>query len=474
MARLNEAPPPAESVDQLKRRFIRQNRELAKNNSAQSVRIRALETEQARLLAENLSLREQIIQLQTELEHNKGHNAVRQITSVKDKLESKLLEIGGLVAELNSIHKPSSKARLSEAAPSRATEHFEWRRAMKEQAGEQDDDEILPTIREDKYFPRRTLDTEELRAVLTDAAEESPDLGPPPVAHFTDEDPIKFDPKPAIEDENDDMEVDQKDEEPLPATLSVNLETRKKRRDSSKLDLRKMSVFQSPGEDDTARASESEDSQPSKMGKKRKLSATAEDTNGEAGEKDYRDDFRFSRRSGDRDNRQPLETSHKQNTKLDPTMAAERKALGDKTNTSPKKVQKSDSKSDPKSGIKKLEFPKETARNRVRERKSRSSMVKIAPAETNGIVETVDVEIEEPEQPEQPELPPKTPAGLDLFSPASTEPSAARQESRDTPPPGDLGSSNSDATAGGRPSRRARSQVNYAEPSLSPLSRSSA
>ncbi|KAL1628033.1 hypothetical protein SLS56_006074 [Neofusicoccum ribis] len=480
MARLNEAPPPAESVDQLKRRFIRQNRELAKNNSAQSVRIRALETEQARLLAENLSLREQIIQLQTELEHNKDHNAVQQITSVKDKLESKLLEIGGLVAELNSIHKPSSKARLSEAAPSRATEHFEWRRAMKEQAGEQDDDEILPTIREDKYFPRRTLEyvdtthpcegtvligssTEELRAVLTDAAEESPDLGPPPVAHFTDEDPIKFDPKPAIEDENDDMEVDQKDEEPLPATLSVNLETRKKRRDSSKLDLRKMSVFQSPGEDDTARASESEDSQPSKMGKKRKLSATAEDTNGEAGEKDYRDDFRFSRRSGDRDNRQPLETSHKQNTKLDPTMAAERKALGDKTNTSPKKVQKSDSKSDPKSGIKKLEFPKETARNRVRERKSRSSMVKIAPAETNGIVETVDVEIEEPEQPG---LPPKTPAGLDLFSPASTEPSAARQESRDTPPPGDLGSSNSDATAGGRPSRRARSQVNYAEPSL--------
>ncbi|EKG21518.1 Shugoshin [Macrophomina phaseolina MS6] len=463
MARLNEAPPPQESVDQLKRRFIRQNRELAKNNSAQSVRIRALETEQARLLAENLSLREQVIQLQTELEHTRGHAAVEQISSVKDQLESKLMEIGSLVAELNSIKKPTYKKRASDAGPSKAMEQFEWRRAMREQAGEHDDDEILPTITEDKYYPRRTLDVDELRTVLTDATDDSPDLGPPPVVHFPDEDPIKFDPKQAMEDENDDMDVDQKEEEELlPPNISVNLETRKKRRDSSKLDLRKMSVFQSPEEEDAAKRGDLEESQPSKMGRKRKLSATAEDTNGDSNEKDYRDDFRFSRRGGDRENRQPFETSHKKNAKLDMLLNTERKALGDKTNTSPKKVQKSDSKSE----AKKPETSKEAARNRVRERKARAAMVQMTPSETNEVVERADIPTEEVQQPEQQELPPKTPAGLDLFSPVSTEPSAARQESRDTPPPGDLGAGTSEAAAGGRPSRRARSQVNYAEPNL--------
>lgn len=258
------------------------------------------------------------------------------------------MEIGSLVAELNSIQKPSYKTRPSDAGPSKAVEHFEWRRAMKEQAGEQDDDEALPTIREDKYFPRRTLEyvdttlyrrstqlmvgsADELRAVLATTTDDSPDLGPPPVAHFPDEDPIKFDPKPAAEEANDDMDVDQKEDEPLPANISVNLETRRKRRDSSKLDLRKMSVFQSPDEEDAAMRGDFEESQPSKMGRKRKLSATAEETNGDANEKDYRDDFRFSRRGGDRENRQPLETSYKQNAKLDMLLNTERKALGDST-----------------------------------------------------------------------------------------------------------------------------------------------
>ncbi len=62
-------------------------------------------------------------------------------------------------------------------------------------------------------------------------------------------------------------------------------------------------------------------------------------------------------------------------------------------------------------------------------------------------------------------LPPKTPAVEEIFSPPSTEPSTQRPESKDTPPPGDL--SSSDQTGqGGRPGRRARPQVSYKEPSL--------
>lgn len=63
-------------------------------------------------------------------------------------------------------------------------------------------------------------------------------------------------------------------------------------------------------------------------------------------------------------------------------------------------------------------------------------------------------------------FPPKTPAAEAIFSPLSTEPSTSRTESKDTPPPGELGSMNQ-AGGAGRPSRRARPQVSYKEPSLS-------
>ena len=63
------------------------------------------------------------------------------------------------------------------------------------------------------------------------------------------------------------------------------------------------------------------------------------------------------------------------------------------------------------------------------------------------------------------ELPPITPAppNLNLFSPADSQPPPMMPQTRDTPPPGDLNSSNTDAA---RTSRRQRAQVSYAEPSL--------
>lgn len=62
-------------------------------------------------------------------------------------------------------------------------------------------------------------------------------------------------------------------------------------------------------------------------------------------------------------------------------------------------------------------------------------------------------------------LPPKTPAADAIFSPPSTEPSTSRADNNDTPPPGDVTSGNQTGQAG-RPSRRARPQVSYKEPSL--------
>lgn len=63
-------------------------------------------------------------------------------------------------------------------------------------------------------------------------------------------------------------------------------------------------------------------------------------------------------------------------------------------------------------------------------------------------------------------LPPKTPAADAIFSPPSTEPSTSRADNKDTPPPSDVTSGNQTGQAG-RPSRRARPQVSYKEPSLS-------
>ena len=66
--------------------------------------------------------------------------------------------------------------------------------------------------------------------VLTDSANvtASPDLGPPPLAHFDEGDPIKFDPKP----ENLSTKTKSESREQSRA-LPANLETRKKRRESS-------------------------------------------------------------------------------------------------------------------------------------------------------------------------------------------------------------------------------------------------
>ena len=62
---------------------------------------------------------------------------------------------------------------------------------------------------------------------------------------------------------------------------------------------------------------------------------------------------------------------------------------------------------------------------------------------------------------------PETPAppANDLFSPVSSEPSGARAESRDTPPPPDLGPDMGTGSFG-RASRRPKGAVNYAQPNL--------
>lgn len=128
---------------------------------------------------------------------------------------------------------------------------------------------------------------DEIQGILDDPDSQSPDLGPPPIARFDNEEPIAFNLNPPPEESLDDAVGD-----PDPA-MSINLETRKKRRESGpKLSIRRVSVFQSPPD-----GSEETSGRGVRAGAKRKLSvredeeSTIPDTRAEA------EDFRFSRRN---------------------------------------------------------------------------------------------------------------------------------------------------------------------------------
>ncbi|OJJ42000.1 hypothetical protein ASPZODRAFT_137577 [Penicilliopsis zonata CBS 506.65] len=179
MARLNEPIGHPESVDALKRRFVRQNREIARVNSLQSLRIRSLESEVSHLLAENVSLREQNIALNQDIARLEATSLLRaNIDSVKAKLEAKLGELNDLVLDLVTIpqrlgKKPEDiatfdKEETKTSAPTGHAGISDW------SAGEQS---RLPPILEDKCFPRNTLDVQDFQELLEDGQNVPPNPG---------------------------------------------------------------------------------------------------------------------------------------------------------------------------------------------------------------------------------------------------------------------------------------------------------
>ncbi|KAJ4365155.1 hypothetical protein N0V83_008773 [Neocucurbitaria cava] len=452
MARLNEPPiapqPSAETIDAVKRRFLRQNRELAKTNSQQSIRIRSLENDCSRLLAENLSLREQVLQLHNNIE---SRPAFDHIDAVKTQLEAKIQELGGLVAGLAKIKRGDEKGRRkSLVAKRRSGGERQWRSGLGLQEVENG---MMPTITEDKYYPRRTMGADELQEALDDPDSQSPDIGPPPVSRFENEEPIAFNPSPASEEQQGGI-----DEEGEPA-LSVNLETRKKRRESGpKLNIRRVSLFESPEE------AEEGATKAIRTGAKRKFSVQEDadklQSNGEP--------FRFSRRNTP--SASETEASNEDSRPSSP----ERPVLGSSkrlncliitTNTnvaepvntdpvvSPKK-QRSSVQEKPEKNSQPLSKPRGRSRLNITRNIAQPDF---PPLQMPEPIQTAEIILDS--------LPPKTPAVEEIFSPPSTEPSTQRPESKDTPPPGDLSSSDQIGQAA-RPGRRSRPQVSYKEPSL--------
>ncbi|KAI7266344.1 hypothetical protein KC345_g8216 [Hortaea werneckii] len=476
-------PPPTDFLE-VKRRFIRQNRELAKNNSSQSLRIWSLELEVSRLLSDNLELREKVFRLEGELFTARGKTSSDAVRKVKDALLAKIGELSGVVEGLDEAAAEEQEPQ-SERSVGKPMMEGQWRE--RQPLAELMRDSQMPTIVEDKLYPRRTLNAEEIQAIRLSGtgSNESPDLGPPPVAHFDYGDPEKAPASPTQASPSRAGEDDG-----LPG-MSVNLETRRRRKDGQpKLEIQRHSILpQSPEKSDT------EPSTMLRTGAKRKLSDREID---QPIKPPTQADFTFSRKGeskaivaeAERESENgPAQQSSVETSQEFATTPPKpvRKVLGDKSvNQSPRKnsatatgkpnkPEKEESKKPEKPAPKSNPV---SARGQSRNRRG-SNIPQPSPSHdvSNNILPTV--EIPPPTADSSSEPPPKTPAApTDIFSPPPSEPSA-RQPSHPetragTPPPTDLSTLSTTSTEGGgsaagasgRPSRRARSAVNYAEPSL--------
>jgi hypothetical protein len=183
MARLNEHPAPTETnleirtshtapnaghlllltPSAVRRKFLRQNRDIARINSDQSQKIRRLENDCARLLSENLELRGQILRLEKQIEDDSARRVADHALEVKAKLEEQLSEFAALLGTLG-VEPPtkrrasgerivaSSRQSMTRSPPQRKRRVTAAdAEALAEQEGR------LPPIYENKTYPRATM-----------------------------------------------------------------------------------------------------------------------------------------------------------------------------------------------------------------------------------------------------------------------------------------------------------------------------
>ncbi|KAF2720788.1 hypothetical protein K431DRAFT_225636 [Polychaeton citri CBS 116435] len=490
MARLNEPPAvPAsaaisstsENIDALKRRFIRQNRELARCNSNQSLRIRTLENDVSRLLQDNLELREQILVVQNELHEARNGGWAAGASKVKDELQAKLAELGALVEGLDTPG-PSHLQERPNILKDRAWP-FEAQIRERQSLAALMHDVQMPTIEEDGTHSRLTLGHDKMQHIrLSDGStnsNESPEIGPPPIARFDcgDSAPIKFEaPTDDIvlaspEKKSDTMaEIGAEDE--LPSGLAINLETRRKRKDGQpRTERRRTSILPA------SPAKRQEELPPTlRTGAKRKLA----DRDTERPIKPpSRGDFTFSRRRpstpsvedalpGDAVPVKPEETAEtpQQTSPQKPP----RKVLGDRdVNISPRKPAAREKGS--KDSTRKPPATKPpTARERQQSRRATMSSIPLPSPKQEEAPKIVEISLPAVDESIATKLPPETPATAaalgSLPPPASEPPPVTKLQSFRSETPSMQPDIQRDCDAGGRRPSRRRSEVNYAEPSL--------
>ncbi|PHH85761.1 hypothetical protein CDD83_11200 [Cordyceps sp. RAO-2017] len=200
MARLNELPVSSDSLETLRRKMLRQNRDLAKSNNVRALRIRELENECACMLSENLELRGRILELEKQVDDSEARRIADHALAIKAKLESQLTEWGTMIAGLG-LEPPLKRhsPRIRKSTSSRQRMSFAAGRPSPSQRRLRDvarDIEDLGHISENKSYPRRSMNPQQILALRSEADEaDSPELGPPPMSKFIDDDddPVKVD-----------------------------------------------------------------------------------------------------------------------------------------------------------------------------------------------------------------------------------------------------------------------------------------
>jgi hypothetical protein len=230
MARVNDPPPPPETLEVLRRRFTRQNKDIIRSNLNQAQRIHGLEAEVSRLLAENLSLKRALITEQEEVARlHKSQQAGERLADVHAQLQQKFTEASALVGQLISrprgVQNRNEQARKTTAKRKSVTistptrEAWEHRKSLA--AALQDQDGRLQAINENKLLDESKED-EVPDGPDNSTQTDSPEIGPPPIAHFEELE---------SEDHSQDRSVTlQSESEEVP---KVNFERRRKRRTSS-------------------------------------------------------------------------------------------------------------------------------------------------------------------------------------------------------------------------------------------------
>ncbi|KAK2591085.1 hypothetical protein QQS21_011218 [Conoideocrella luteorostrata] len=197
MARLNDAPMSSDSLETLRKKMLRQNRDLAKSNNVRALRIRELESECALMLSENLELRGRILELEKQVEDNESRRIADHALAIKAKLEAQLSEWGSLLSGLGleppmKRHSPrirkNVKQRMSFSAINRPSPS---QRRLRDIAR---DIEELGSISEARLSSRQSLNPEQIRALRFKA--DSEELESPSKSQTIGKEPVKVDSPP--------------------------------------------------------------------------------------------------------------------------------------------------------------------------------------------------------------------------------------------------------------------------------------
>lgn len=461
---------------------MRQNRDLARSNSVQAIKIRQLELEICRLRSENVSLSERAINLETELQDIKDHRPRHgrggpDVENFKRTMECKLGELMSMLSELSrdpatedgtsryrrrSQIPPGSVERLS--PNSRRQRRLSQKRVAALEAPNEEDESRLPDISEDKAYQRQTLEQDEMRRLIAEANNsDSPDLGPPPTTFFDREAPKEEERRPPTRDGSAMQRGWDENPQLMTALLSGNFETRRRRKSSVLTEKSGPTGLVFDASDASGTQSESTDAAETesllKIGAKRKWDATRTSKASSRRQSATSEELALPSTSSKNDapshNRSATiegsdELAHAERARVQVRQPARRalvpKAVNNDPVVSPRKPSLAADQDKPA----KPDKPPVRPAGRLT---SRNRGISIEPPTEPPlpVVKSAELNLEGKEQPQD--------LGDDIFSPPAE--AASRPE---TPPP--ASAAGIEGPNGIRGSRRARPQVSYAEPSL--------